>query len=159
MFSFYQGPSINGGRTQCEPGRNKTKDPQREQYHMPGNRAEPSLNRRTTTPPEPAHALTQAPVRSKSTAGKKAPKQSLRTSYELKIGLFNEGKLSRVDYESLATCMADGHIGVGFMSEAAQNANGIDTVLDNRFDVISETNQMKGGAGFIVDSKKANFQR
>ena len=50
--------------------------------------------------------------------------------------------------------MADGHIGIGFMSEAAQTVRGIDTVLNNRFEVISETNQMKGGAGFIVDSTK-----
>ena len=80
-----------------------------------------------------------------------APKRNLQTRFELKIGLYNEGKLSRVDYESLATCMADGHIGIGFMSEAAQTVHGIDTVLNNRVDVISETNQIKGSAGFIVD--------
>jgi len=73
------------------------------------------------------------------------------TKLELKIGLFNESKLSKVDFEVLATCMADRHIKIGFISEAAQPGTGVDSILDNRFGVISETDQKKGGAGFIVE--------
>ena len=93
------------------------------------------------------HAPVQKPNRQTTRVGGYLNKQT-------RFAVLNEGKIPSVDLELIAEYMDAEQCGFALISEGTQTSSGVDYVRGGRFVYISDTNERKGGAAMMIDSKR-----